>query len=98
MLATRCMHNSDMYACVHVRAQVSVELYVPHTGEHAKDTFWPCTFNLSKVILVSRTLILHHQQQQHEQQRLLGVWPRAGWVSKHLLRGRWGGGPALQHF
>jgi hypothetical protein len=36
-----------------MRAQVSVELYVPHTGEHVKDTFWPCTFNLSKVILVS---------------------------------------------
>lgn len=33
--------------------QVSVELYVPKSGEHVKDTFWPCTFNLSKVIMVS---------------------------------------------
>lgn len=39
-----------------MRAQVSVELYIPHTGEHVKDTFWPCTFNLSKVILVSMAL------------------------------------------
>jgi hypothetical protein len=39
-----------------LRVQVSVELYVPHTGEHVKDTFWPCTFNLSKVILVSMGL------------------------------------------
>lgn len=34
-------------------AHVSVELYVPRSGAHTKDTFWPCTFNLSKVILVS---------------------------------------------
>lgn len=33
--------------------QVSVELYVPKNGDHVRDTFWPCTFNLSKVIMVS---------------------------------------------
>jgi hypothetical protein len=38
--------------------QVSVELFVPHSGAHVKDTFWPCTFNLSKVILVSHALAL----------------------------------------
>jgi hypothetical protein len=33
--------------------QVGVEHFVPRNGEAAKDTMWPCTFNLSKVILVS---------------------------------------------
>lgn len=33
--------------------QVGVELFVPHSGRHEKDTMWPCTFNLAKVILVS---------------------------------------------
>lgn len=44
-------HTSLVNVAHHEGAQVAVELFVPHSGEHVKDTFWPCTFNLSKVIL-----------------------------------------------
>lgn len=56
-------HTSLLDLQHHEHHQVAVELYVP-TGRSsataraaaaavAKDTFWPCTFNLSKVIMVS---------------------------------------------